>query len=743
MKRRLFIILSLVFILAETHSYAQMTRGQLLRKYYQITQLHNSGKDAEAIALCEEITAMYPKLPDTYLRMAQIYDDGGENEMALVMYRTYTSLEMDDNKVAECSSRMKELENKLGAKSFEEQEKEDFDKLMAQTTSSATSLFDLSALVASANTKEPEPEEPVQEPSNDVEAAPEPAGGQEVSLFDIANVDFNSTSDIEKTQPEPETEPETEPEPEITQEVQKQADNLMETASASHKEQDCDEPYLFSPHPAVIDDLGLKRDAQYNAKVTPKRTFSSKSDLSGKWASSALSPETGREFIILDIDQMGNSLTAMINAESGIFIDKKNGLFKTSWNAVKSIWSSDGADFDANELKGNATRGDFSEESFDFTFALRKKDKPNVASIGRNIMDGLSLVIPFGAIASRIGSTLLNYAGKKISDEKFQTIINFSLKSVTENVLACNYIVSERHSTADGTRDIIIEEKSFHLFRVPDSYKPYVYSSNVQENALYRAMYTNLEQETLTHPDKLFPLAYMSYYGVGMGKKADDTDRLSKAIVQMQKLSDEGCLRASAWLIPVYYNLSIDEKHYPMRMQRKRFRELSDQQMSKLLMADSPYVYGLNGDIMSSGNSDPEEIAAEYDKGAAKGDAYSLYCLGIAYKEGIVKTRNAEQSFECFSQSARKGYADAYWQIALAYKSGIGVSADYNKYIHSLFQAIDEGSIEAVDELSTAYFWGIGVERDVNMGQQIRRSYFYLKNNVWRDVLSLYGFPNV
>ena len=105
MKRILFILALALFIVTDGVN-AQMTRGQLLRRYYQITQLHSSGKDAEAIAICEEITSMYPKLPDTYLRMAQIYDDGSENELALVMYRTYASLEMDDKKVAEIAPRM-------------------------------------------------------------------------------------------------------------------------------------------------------------------------------------------------------------------------------------------------------------------------------------------------------------------------------------------------------------------------------------------------------------------------------------------------------------------------------------------------------------------------------------------------------------------------------------------------------------------------------------------------------------
>ena len=256
-------------------------------------------------------------------------------------------------------------------------------------------------------------------------------------------------------------------------------------------------------------------------------------------------------------------------------------------------------------------------------------------------------------------------------------------------------------------------------------------------------MYSKLEKEAQTDHDKLFPLAYMSYYGAGIGKKADDIDRLTKAIVQMQQLADYGCIRASAWLIPVYYNLSIDEKHYPMRMQRKKFRELSDQHMSTMLMAYNPYVYGLNGDILASGNSDPEEVAAEYDKGASQNDAYCLYCLGKAYKEGIVKNRDLDKSLECFKKAAQQGYADAYWQIALAYKSGLGVTADYNQYIHSLMDAIDAGSIEAIDELGVAYFWGIGVNRDIDMAQQVRRSYFHVKNNVWRDVLTLYGFPSI
>ena len=56
MKNIAKIVIISLFLATTGNAAAQMTRGQLLRKYYQITQLHNSGKDAEAIALCEEIT---------------------------------------------------------------------------------------------------------------------------------------------------------------------------------------------------------------------------------------------------------------------------------------------------------------------------------------------------------------------------------------------------------------------------------------------------------------------------------------------------------------------------------------------------------------------------------------------------------------------------------------------------------------------------------------------------------------
>ena len=744
MRRLSGILIAALILLSSVTASAQMTRSQLLKKYYQVTQLHNSGKDAEAIAVCEEIAAVYPKLPDTYLRMAQIYDDGGESELALVMYRTYESLEMDDRKVAEHRQRISQLEEKVGAQKLEEQEQEAFEKLMAETakketakkenaandtpvafTSSATSLFDLSALVASANTREPEPE-------------PEPESEPEPELFDMPQLQSQPIA-IMKT----DIKSEPIPEPEINVEVVQETEKIFEEARTSASKADCDSPFLFSAHPKAIDELHIDRSADFSHKVTPKRKFETRDDLVGKWVSSAINSETGRDFIILDIDQMGSNLSAMINEESGLFLDKKNNLLKSSWNAVKSIWSSDGADFDATELIGTAVRGNFSEDSFDFTFSLKKKDKPNVANIGREVMDGLSMIIPFGALASRIGSTLLNYAGRKMGNENFQTTINFSIKSVTEDVLSCSYIVSERHNTSDGTRDMVIEERSFHMFRVPASYQPYSYTSNIQDNALYRAMYAKLEQESQTDPSKLFPLAYMSYFGAGTGSRADETDRMSMAVVQMQKLADTGCLRASAWLVPVYYNLSIDEKHYPMRIQRKRFRELSDQQLSNLLLGGNPYVYGLNGDILTSGNSDPDEIAAEYEKGASKNDPYSLFCLGKAYKDGVVKSRDLDASLDCFRKSAAAGYADAYWQIALAYKSGLGVTSDYGQYISYLFKAIDAGSIEAMQELSIAYFWGIGVEHDVDMALQTRRSYFNLKNNVWRDVLAQYGFPDM
>ena len=102
--------LLLTFAMA-TPMTAQVTRKKMLISFHKATTYNNAGNPDKAIATLKEIAELAPMYPDTYLRMAEIYDQAGNKESAVVMYRKYINLEMDDAKIVEPSARLKALES--------------------------------------------------------------------------------------------------------------------------------------------------------------------------------------------------------------------------------------------------------------------------------------------------------------------------------------------------------------------------------------------------------------------------------------------------------------------------------------------------------------------------------------------------------------------------------------------------------------------------------------------------------
>ena len=122
----------LLFGLAVSSANAQVTRGQVLRLFFKASTYHNKGNDEKAIETYREIATLAPRYPDTYLRMAEIYDEAKNYESAIVMYRKYINLEMDDSKVKEPSLRLKALEAELGMEHYEDTEEKQAMQLFAK-----------------------------------------------------------------------------------------------------------------------------------------------------------------------------------------------------------------------------------------------------------------------------------------------------------------------------------------------------------------------------------------------------------------------------------------------------------------------------------------------------------------------------------------------------------------------------------------------------------------------------------
>lgn len=747
---RFFVLSCTLCMLCGLSAQAQMTRGELLRKFYQITSLHNSGRDVDAIAVCEEIVSVYPSYPDTYRRMAEIYDEAGDGELAVMMYRKYISLEMDDAKVAESRSRLKELESKLGVPHYDDEEQAAFERAVKPFSSVSRPSSSVSVPATEW------PDDAVQSlPSEDLSFG---------SLFDILSLVSSAESDdesewLEESLAEIPVDRRDNP---ISMEqmgsvaeglvpdgydfVTQVPDSVINTVDAIFARMDkdrnvseaCTEPFRFVAHKGLLDGFVAKLDGG-GSPLVRKEKFTSASSVSGKWISSLYNEDTGLEFLIVDIRDIGNGLSLSFDTDCGLFREHKNNLLKTSWNRIKSIWSTDGARYDVRELEESMSSVEYSDDYLFVSCPLSKKDRPDLGAMGKNLMDNLSVMVPFGNVVSRLGGSLLNYIIKKQGNASFQTVIEMTFKSVTDDVLSCEFIVRETQVASGTTKTVMIDDRTFYMFRAPATYEAFNYVNTDGKSPIYRELYGRLQTRSAENPSLLFPLAMMSYCKIGMGGGVSDVSAFSKALTQMQRLSDEGCVRASAWLIPVYYNLSMDVQHYPLRSQRKHFRELSVALLDNMLQKGYSFAYGLQGDIISGGTDGLDEAVESYKSGMRSGDPHSCYRMGLALMDGQSVQRDMYEAVSCFRKAADMGYADAYLQLALAYKNGSGVERDYKRYISYLIEAVETGSVDALSELSDAFMWGAGVGRDVNDAIAIRRLYFKKKDNAWLDALEAYG----
>ena len=104
---------------------AQVTRKKMLMSFHKATVYSEAGNTDKAIETLKEIAELAPMFPNTYLRMAEIYDNAGNKESAILMYRKYINMEMDDAKVKEPSVRLRALESELGMEHYEDEEEQD------------------------------------------------------------------------------------------------------------------------------------------------------------------------------------------------------------------------------------------------------------------------------------------------------------------------------------------------------------------------------------------------------------------------------------------------------------------------------------------------------------------------------------------------------------------------------------------------------------------------------------------
>lgn len=782
---------------------AQVTRGQLLRMFYTASTYHNNGNDEKAVETYREIATLAPQYPDTYLRMAELYDEADNVESAIVMYRKYINIEMDDEKVKEPRKRLRELEKRLGMEHYEDTELKQVQQLFAkynvvQQTSSSKQIQQKSS-VSSASTSsgglqlfsEVDKEISIQqstegqlEDGEDNEHASEIKEyarpiqqiddvNQGLSLFSLSALVETRNESLGNVEEDGVLEEER---VELIKEAPLDVDADMATidgefARSGGLVEDEDvviddaflakvrmQPFTSTDVELTVSNLSVdecsaplltyakrNRLIQYNidpSKATgeiaqPANVEKFADMIAGKWVSSDCN-SAGLETWIFDISQTGNVWYVTLDDQSGVYLEVDENFVHESWNAIKGIWAYDHSMSNMiKELKAKTVNAQIQNETLLFSFVTEHQYKPNktVYTWSRNILDGVTGFIPFGGVVSQVGNTLINYISEKDQQKTYTTTIQFYLKVVTSNALHCEYVMSEKERSSDGEREIHKARKSCYLYKAVGQYTGFDFEMDIENDLLNKKLYSVLKTDAATDISKLYPLAQMTYYGAGTKKS------ISKAVGMMQKLAEQdNCQRAKAWLVPVCYNLSMDEEAYPLRVVRKQFRKYADETLGELLLENYPYAYSLQADMLVSGGVNTNQIVALYEKAASLGDVYAMYKLGMVYAEGQMADKDAAKAVSYLSKAAEGGYADAYLQLALLYRYGKLVEKDYRLYTKYLFSAINDGSVTALKELSNAHCLGLGVEQNFDMANQIKERYMRAVCDEWKEVLNMYGY---
>lgn len=121
-------------------------------------------------------------------------------------------------------------------------------------------------------------------------------------------------------------------------------------------------------------------------------------------------------------------------------------------------------------------------------------------------------------------------------------------------------------------------------------------------------------------------------------------------------------------------------------------------------------------------------------KSAEKGNAKAQYELGFQYGEGMVITKNYEQSTYWYRKAAEQGDPKSQFQLSHIYETGKGVVKDNEQAVYWCRLAAEQGYSIAQAFLGDYYYEGIGVE--MNFKQAI---YWYHKATEQNDAYAFYG----
>ena len=755
----LFLVYGLDFALCDGLQAQQMTRLELLKKFYRAGVYEEKQQDSLAIAELEQIAQLYPRMPITYLRMAKVYDgmasrDGNVMAMngAIAMYRRYLSLEFDTKKTAEASQRLKELETKMNLSHFEEDDEkksqaEDASEDVVPTILASSESAGANGLIAQL--EQPTPIGAVEQPTpiGAVEQ-PTPIGAVEQPTPIAAAGQPTPIGAVEQPTPIAAVE---QPTPIASVGQPAQTGGVVRPASGSPViggpaegetgRGSCD--YIVDMNDPTLSHLVLY-DIQLPASAVVSQHKPLAMDaraLTGHWVSS-LANEDGREYWIFDISPFGSKdCNVELHSESGIInpvVKKSKTFFSRMMNFLKTQEVLANSTF---EFPISIASGTIKEDNLTFEIESERRYKPaaTIYSFTHSILEGLSSWLPFGQALFKMGDNIISGRQKKDVESVITNKFTFSCNLIAPDVLECTFRSQGKRSSASGSKSLRGESGSFYLYRMPSDY---VYFNPLDEADLasssnYETLFRQVEQDAKRDFTYAYPLAILYYYGIGVKESAP------KAFTTMSGLADKyNCPRAQAWLALQYFIEAYDENNDLSKRKRRSYLEASDSWLARFRKSNPKQWYAIKGDMFMMAQAD--ETAADsalyyYRQGAAQQDPYACFRYAQYAMDGIAMPRNMTQALDFYQIASDGGYPDAILEMARQARR----QGDDQTYLQMLGKAVDRGSDEALLELSKAYFEGRALEHSVAKGRLMRQYWYDNSHNKWKDILAAYGYDTM
>ncbi|MBQ0056230.1 MAG: sel1 repeat family protein [Bacteroidales bacterium] len=681
----------------------QVTRGQVLKAMYRSEALHSQGKDSMAIALLDSMATLLPRLSVIYEREGRIYEsmynksnDPTALNAAVLMYRKFLSMELNENKTREASQKLRALEDRLQIAHFEDQEEEEARKEEASALVLPTIVDDSQAMMLA--------EEEILLPDFDKKPS------RRIEHKDVALAAKQEEVKTETT-------------------ARATAADLPAVAEQKLAAVKQEGPFSYLTYYELqVPTLPEIHKDKESVNITNE-------DLEGHWVSS-LANSDGRERWIFDIAPFDNNSAVQLHPEAGILNDvaESRKFYDRVVNFMKE-----------NEILSNTTLsipcdqvlGTISGSQMSFNLESEKTYKPNssIYSWGHTLLDNVSTLLPFGQMVYKIGDKMLTKQEDKDLESVFTTEMKFTLNKVGEGVMRVNYTGREKKTNKKGSKLIKNSMESFFLFRTTTDYVHFEPIETEELEDDHSELFAQVNSDAQRDPSKILALATMYFYGAGT--EANESLALKMLNQQAQRTDSE---EIYAWLAKFYYNEAYENQSLSSSS-RKKYLKASRYNLNKLAQKHSTEWYGIMGDMYENETgADADSAFYYYQQGAMKGDAYSLYKLGTCYVNANHTTRDFTKGRNYLNQSAKKGNADAYLALARMDKAGAGGAQNLTSYLQNLSKAIDLGSVEAIHELSDAYMQGVAVKRDFHQATLIRDCWYRAQQNGWIDAVLKAGY---